>query len=474
MFHSVRARLTLWYTLVMAVVLISFSIISYAQLARAIRWSTDTSLADTAHELAAALSRDPSGAMSTSESGLDFRHSRREISVLTKSGDAIASSPGILTTAEHRDLRDRMRKGQLGLMTLAGGEENDGIRVFAMPIAVLGQPYVIVVSQELADQADQLESAAHALFLGIPLALLLASAGGYLLARTALQPVATMSLKARQIGAETLTERIPEGNSRDELGLLAVTLNELLGRLQASFESQRGFVADASHELRTPVSIIQGEADVTLSRPERTGQEYRESMEVIQKASLKLTKIVENLFLLARTDAGAFPINRNRFYLDELIAECVRSLRNIASRSRVVLTTSTESDMLLAADEGLVHRLLLNLIDNALKFTPAGGTIQVVATRADQDYVIDVIDSGQGIPEPDQSRVFERFYRVPVTPRQRPATNATSGAGLGLPIARWIAESHGGRLTLLRSGPGGSTFRVTIPSGIHASADRPS
>jgi len=213
---------------------------------------------------------------------------------------------------------------------------------------------------------------------------------------------------------------------------------------------QRRFMADASHELRTPVSIIQGEADVTLARPNRSPEEYRESIEVMQKASLKLTRIVQNLFLLARTDAGHYPVQRTRFYLDELIADCVRSMRNIAAARGVTLEHSGDAETVIEADEELVHRMLLNLIDNAVKFTPAGGRVIIRATTG----VIRVSDTGTGISADDQSRIFERFFR---------AGGASGGAGLGLPIARWIAEAHGGSLTLERSDAEGSTFRIELP-----------
>lgn len=450
MLHSVRGRLTLWYTAVVAVVLVAFSSISYVSMAREIRDATDASLAGTAREFAAAVALDPSNAVSGNNVPLDFRYSDRDLIVLTPGGSIIASSRLHLTSEEQQRLAARVRSGISGFVTLPGGSENDGIRVFVMRVRVIDQPFAIAVARSLHEQTDRLESAARSVFLGIPLALVLAAGGGYLLARNALRPVTAMSRQARQIGAETLTARVPVENERDELGFLAVTLNDLLERLQSSFEMQRRFMADASHELRTPVSIIQGEADVTLTRPDRSPDEYRESIEVMQKASLKLTRIVHNLFLLARTDAGQYPMQRSRFYLNELIADCVRSMRNIAATRGVTLEQSGDAETVIEADEELVNRMLLNLIDNALKFTPAGGRVVVQATAG----VIRVSDTGTGIAPEDRGRIFERFFR---------ADRTTGGAGLGLPIARWIAEAHGGSLTLERSDAGGTTFRIELP-----------
>jgi two-component system, OmpR family, sensor kinase len=323
---------------------------------------------------------------------------------------------------------------------------------------VIGQRHTVVIARPLGEQSDRLESAASSVFLGIPLALIVAAAGGYLMAKKSLQPVTTMSAKAREISAATLTERIAVGNERDELGFLATTLNDLLERMQRVFDSQKRFMADASHELRTPLSIIQGEADVALARRDRSAEEYRQSVEVMQKASLKLTRIVQNLFLLARTDAGAYPMNCSRFYLDELIAESVRSMRSVAAGRGVELSAAFDSDLLIVADEELINRMLLNLVENAVKFTPRGGHVRVEARGRENRYEIRVADDGEGIAEADRGRIFDRFFRGDRTRQSR-----AGGAGLGLPIARWIAEAHGGSLVLERSDATGSTFLAILP-----------
>ena len=458
MFQSVRARLTWWYTAILALVLITFSGISYAFLARAIRASTDAAMAATAREFASAFSADPAAASGASVP-LDFRYSDRALMVMTPSGTIVTASR-TLTPAESAAVSDFVHRGSGGFATVGGAAERGGIRVLAMPIRVLSQPYFAVVSQPLHDQDQRLQSAARAVFIGIPLALIVAAAGGYVMARKSLAPVTTMSLKARQIGAETLDERIEIENERDELGFLALTLNDLLERLQQAFDLQRRFMADASHELRTPMAIIQGEADVALSR-ERASVEYQESLRIIQRASCKLTHIVQNLFLLARSDSERYPVHRSRFYLDELLHECVQSMRTVAASGHVALDCQTPSDLLIVGDEELLHRCILNLLDNAVKFVPPGGRVQVAAERQNDGYAVRVSDSGPGIPEADQTRVFERFFRGDrVGPARSPA-----GGGLGLPIARWIAEFHGGSLTLERSGPGGSVFLLVLPQG---------
>lgn len=454
MFHSVRARLTLWYTANLALVLIIFSAVSYVLLARAIRAENDASLADTAHELAAAF--DPADRSRGRDVLLDFRYSDRQILVLSPKGEIVAGSNKISPEVRTR-IQSFIRAGGTGLGTIPGGEEGDGIRIIATPITVVGTRYSVVVARDLSEQADRLESAAQAVFFGIPLALIVAAAGGYLLARKSLAPVTTMSLKARQIGAETLDERIEIGNERDELGFLAATLNGLLERLQLAFESQRRFMADASHELRTPIAIIQGEADVALAR-DRDAADYRESIEVMQRAARKLTRIVQNLFLLARGDAGRYPISMSRFYVGEVIADCIRGMRSVAQARGVELSCSAPEDIVIVADEELIHRLVLNLVENAVKFTPSGGKVHVDLQAGDGNCTIRVADTGPGIAPADQSRIFERFFRGD---RARPGN--AGGAGLGLPIARWIAEVHGGELRLEHSDAHGTVFVAVLP-----------
>jgi len=215
MFYSVRARLTLWYTAVLAVVLVTFSGISYVVLAREIRASTDALLGGTARELTGAFIDAPARAASSGELLLDFRYSDRAIMVFSTDGQIVASSRSSLSREDRTRVANLVRSGFTGYSTVAGGAEDDGIRVFANPIDVVGIRHIVVVARELHDQIERLESAQRALFLGIPLALLFAAGGGYVLARKSLAPVTTMSVKARQIGAETLTERITVENERD-------------------------------------------------------------------------------------------------------------------------------------------------------------------------------------------------------------------------------------------------------------------
>ena len=270
-----------------------------------------------------------------------------------------------------------------------------------------------------------------------------------------------MSATAAHIGAANLHERLPVANERDELGRLALVINGLLARLDASFEQQRRFMADASHELRTPVAIMRSEAEVALSQQERSNQELRESI------VKRLTGIVEDLFLLARADAGQYKLTSQKFYLDELAGEVTRAVRTLVAERGLTLQLDDAEEMPFRGDEGLLRRLLLNLVYNAIKYTPRGGTVTVSCQQEAQRYIITVSDTGRGIPAESQPHIFERFYRADNARSRAEDDGAglTSGAGLGLSIARWVAEAHDGTLELLHSSDAGSVFQLILPVG---------
>jgi heavy metal sensor kinase len=300
----------------------------------------------------------------------------------------------------------------------------------------------------------------------IPIAVLLASAGGYFLARKSLAPVVAMSSQAGRIGAANLHERLAVQNERDELGHLAQSFNNLLDRLSQSFERQRRFMADASHELRTPVAILRGESEVALSQQTRSLEEYRESLSVLHQEAERLTHIVEDLFTLTRADAGQYPLQPRDFYLDELIAECVHSARTLAQAKDISLIFEATCESPIHADESLLRRMILNLLDNAIKYMPPGGRVTVSCRRIGDEYALSIADTGSGIPAELQPRIFERFFRVD---KARSRSDSDGGAGLGLSISRWIAEAHQGRLELTRSDSAGSIFTAYLPAALVSS-----
>jgi signal transduction histidine kinase len=269
-----------------------------------------------------------------------------------------------------------------------------------------------------------------------------------------------MTARADHIGEFTIHDRLPIQNPHDELGRLAATFNRLLDRLDAAFERQRRFIADASHELRTPLAILQGESEVALSKQVRSAGEYRESLGILHQEACRLSRVVDDMFTLSRADAGQYPVTPREFYLDELASDCVQSLRSLAAAKSISLSINAEHDLPMVADESLVRRMLLNLLDNSIKYTPAGGTVSLAARTASDIAEISVADDGPGIPSGLRSRIFERFFRGD---QARSRSNPDSGAGLGLSIAKWIAEAHHGTLELTQSGPAGTVFTARLP-----------
>jgi heavy metal sensor kinase len=472
-----RSRLTLWYTGVLALALVLFAAAAYAYLARAVRERADKSLADDARflvlNLAAEYEEDQTGDNAAREVARDFQFPDRQAFIFDEQGRAVASSSAPADGRGRDGWPDAsaLTQSLAGLAEAAHGSGRayatthfglSSVRAYAEPTSIRGRTFFVAVARSRHGQEEELAGVRRAFYVAVPFALLFASLGGYFLARKSLAPVVEMGERAAHINAENLGERLPVSNERSELGRLAHTFNELLARLDVSFEQQRRFMADASHELRTPVAIVCGESEVALSRGARSSEEYRESLTILHDEGRRLTRIVEDLFTLARADAGQYSLAPVTFYLDETVAECVRAVRSLAAHNGVSLRHEHGGEAPLRGDEGLVRRMILNLLDNAIKYTPAGGEVRVELAREDSGYAIRITDTGAGVPEEARAHIFERFYRADKA-RSRNG-GAGGGAGLGLSIASWIAEAHGGRVALERTDERGSAFLVTLPS----------
>ena len=257
-------------------------------------------------------------------------------------------------------------------------------------------------------------------------------------------------------------ELAPVENEDDELGRMAKTFNDLLARLNRSFEHQKRFMADASHELRTPVSIVRGEAEVSLLKKDRDASEYRETIAIMQKEAERMSRIIEDLFTLARADSGAYSLSKSSIFVDDVLADTVKAFRTLAQKHDVSIEFSENGDMPILADEFLLRRLFTNLIDNSLKH--ARSKVKVESDTKNGNYEIIISDDGSGIPAASQDRVFERFFRVNKSRLEGDRSLVGSGAGLGLAISKWIAEMHDGSLKLMKSDAQGTVITVVLPS----------
>jgi heavy metal sensor kinase len=461
----------------LGVPLIAFALVCYIVFARTLQTRTDRFIGDALTAFSREVGAERRAALtvvqamrSTSE---EIRFRDLHIAILDDSGRIVAASDA----GENEAAPLARRAPNAGVRTLAALQaldprqaqmltvrETDGnYRVVVRPLVVAGQSFALSAAYSLGDNEAVLARIREMFLVAIPMLMLCAAAGGYVLAKRSLAPVASMAARAAEIGASNLHERLPVGGG-DELVGLAQVVNGLLDRLELSFAQQRQFVADASHELRTPTAIVRAEADITLSRAHRDEAEYRASVTIMQDAARRLARIVDDLFLLARADSSQLVAHRAPLYLEELLIDVTRGLRSVADRRGVHIELHLLADAPFLGDADMLGRLLLNLLDNAIKYSAEGGTVDVQMVRGDGRYEISVVDEGDGIPPELHERVFERFYRAD-TSRSRNESSATSGAGLGLAIARRIAELHGGRLELAESRPGRTEFLVVLPGG---------
>jgi signal transduction histidine kinase len=285
--------------------------------------------------------------------------------------------------------------------------------------------------------------------------LLLAGGGGFWLASAGLRPITEMAARATEIPLAGLDD-LGHNERVDELGQLARAFNGLVGRLRTALQTQRQFMADASHELRTPVSIVRAASEVALSRDHREEGDYRETLTIVGDQARRLSRLVENMLVLARADAGGYPLRPVDLYLDEVVTECCRAVDVLSKARRVTIHKGEWPEVPFRGDEELLGELVLNVLQNAVQHTPSGGAVAVDIRREPAAVRIRVTDGGAGIPAGDEQRIFDRFVQLDASRRGQ-------GTGLGLPIARWIAEAHNGTLVLEQSGPGGSTFCVSLP-----------
>jgi heavy metal sensor kinase len=467
MFNSVRIRLTLWYMAAMTLVVIGLAAATYFVLQKNVIRRADAQaveLADTfLSTVHAELAEKEVSRVEDAVAAALSEHRFRDVVF------AVFGANGELLGVSETPQRRRDEKAVKSLWPIAAHPNSfksvdlggTHYRSFVRDFTAGGQPITLVVLQSLRRENEFLQTLALAFLIVIPVGVLLAGLGGYLLARRSLSPVVAMSAHASRIGAENLYERLTVQNPRDELGRLAESFNGLLDRLNESFERQTRFVADASHELRTPVAILCGETDVTLSQERRSEQEYRESVQILNEEAKRLKHIVEDLFTLARADAGQHPLAVTDFYLDELAAECCKNVRSLTAAKKITVACESNGELAMRGDETLVRRMLVNLLDNAIKYTAPGGWIALRSSQRNGSYCVTVEDSGRGIPSEMHGRVFERFFRVDKT-RPREEYDG-GGAGLGLAIASWIASAHSGSLKLTRSTPQGSLFTVLLP-----------
>ncbi|HEV8715239.1 MAG TPA: ATP-binding protein [Candidatus Binatia bacterium] len=332
------------------------------------------------------------------------------------------------------------------------------VRLITLPI-VSQSGDVFFVQEGVSLEGDYifLRRLRTALFFFFPGMLGLSILSGRLMARRVLQPIETITREARTVEAQDLTRRLPVVNPQDEIGQLVGVLNSLLSRLEGTFAQMRHFTADAAHELRTPLAVLRCGMEVVATRARRV-EEYQGALSASIEEVSRLSRIVDNLFALARADAGSQEFTWEVVNLRDLVQEVYEQAELMAEARGLSISLHTDGAVSVRGDRLRLKQLLLNLMDNAVRYTPAGGRVHLAVDRKESWARVMVEDSGIGIPEEALPRIFDRFYRVD---KARSLDN--TGGGLGLSICQWIVQAHGGKITVQSRIGYGSTFIISLP-----------
>jgi heavy metal sensor kinase len=452
--RSIGVRLTLWYAAAFAAALLVLGLVMWVAVRQSLYHAIDEGLRDRVEGIHVFI-EDHKTRLDQDEVREEFRAHGDLFQVIDSNGVAI-----------HRG--ETLVDGPAPPLSGLGAEprfddlssKGTPLRFLSQSIDVDGRRYSVQAAAPLADLQQGLHDALWILVPMFPLMLVLASAAGYFMSRRALAPVDRITQTARMISADNLSQRLPLPNTGDELERLSTTLNEMIGRLEAAFKRVSRFTADASHELRTPLAVMRTTAEVALRNPEDTG-EHRVALEQVMAEIERTSSLVENLLLIAKTDSGGAELSKRSIDFVAAIDEACTQADVLARVKGIRLDRRfPKSPVAVMADRDAVRRLFLILLDNAVKYTSAGGVVEVSVDADDLHVSGFVKDTGIGIASEDLPHIFNRFYRV-----DRARSRAQGGAGLGLAIARWIAEAHGGTLSAESVLDRGSRFRLQLPIG---------
>jgi len=451
--------LTLWYVALLGVVLLTFSIAFYSVLKFSLTSEVDRVLQDRARQVVAGIQTQNNlfdilrtGIINVPE--LDVFSSRSIfIQVLNAQGEVIRASPNLM--GNHLPLDDEIladiRQGKPNFKTLQLGLLQ--MRLYSAPLTfgnrIIG---VVQVGNPLNEIQTTLRRVSLFLIGGTIVALVLATLFGAILAHVSLRPIDHITLTANQIvSAQDLGQRLPTSGNNDEIDRLSQTINNMLARLDDFFQAQIRLTADISHELRTPLTIIHGNVDV-LRRDSLSPAERAEAIAAINSALNRMSRLVSDLLLLSQADAG-MTLAMRPLELDEVILDVFQQAHALTKEVSLKLGHADQARV--RGDADRLKQLLINLLDNAIKHTPPGGCVTLSVYRQPPWVRVSVADTGEGIPLEHLPHIFDRFYRVKGQKRK--------GYGLGLPIAKWIAEAHGGTLTAESQPGAGSTFTLKLP-----------
>lgn len=479
-FRSLRFKLTLWYVLILAVLLISFSTFLYFTLSKSLHRDVDNKLRSLAEfiasESSSPLSKFGFGSIDQAlETSMNLKPIGKFIQVLDESGNIGRKSDNLRNVQLPISL-NTLKDASKGLITFETNRSigNTPLRIITFPVVENSHVTKIV---QIASSLEEVEDALNTLFIiliiTVPLALVVAILGGQFLANKALKPVDDITRAARMITSQNLNQRISPPKVKDELSRLIDTFNEMISRLDQSFRQMKQFSSDASHELKTPLTILKGEVEVML-RKERTSQEYQQTLKSNLEEINRMSQIVEDLLLLSKADTGEIQLHRKQINLTAILAEVVAQMDLLARSNKIYLCASNhQQDFHIFGDALRIRELFMNLIENGIKYTEEGGSItitlqedssplreasELLESVRDRFVKIIVSDTGIGIAEEDHERIFNRFFRV-----DKARSREQGGSGLGLSICKWIVEAHQGEIKVESELGKGSCFIVRLP-----------
>lgn len=458
-----RLRLTLWYGSSLALVLIVFAVVIYSVTARSLRDEVDQALEETATAAVRAL--EEQGFLQLLDEGSlleqfpELARIDKFFQIFSPSGTITIRSPNI----KQRDIplsRAALDASMAGktIFESAHYPKEPRLRLISVPIMYRGSLlYIVQVGTSMKPIEDTLQRLLLVLLVTMPIALAVSLASGWFLASRALRPVDAITLAAQRIAAGDLSQRLTVATSPDEIGRLAHTFNDMIGRLDTSFRQIRQFSSDASHELRTPLTVMKGETELALRRP-RPIADYQLVLESNLEEIDRMTHIVDELLFLSRADIGEVRMETLPVALESLVEDVHRQATLLGQDQQIQVVLGQVVPAVVQGDELRLRELLLNLVDNAIKYSHPGGTVTMALTVDGAEARVSVSDQGIGIAPDEQARIFNRFYRTDAA-----RSHTKKGTGLGLAICALIAESHKGRIDVISQPGTGSTFTVTLP-----------
>jgi heavy metal sensor kinase len=487
--HSIRLKLTVWYTLILGVTLFGFGVTAYFYTQEKLLANLDISLRNEVVWLKNFIEpqarkvklkrqriKPPTTAKKQQEKKVRRSHEVEVVEEDSTEFDQIWNQiyEHTLLSPKKQIIQIRDRNGDILYKSYSLGKEDiifEDIPFNTTKLVTIydaqGQALRLAVTQNAiakiyvaypeAEISEVLGNLFSIFIILVPAAIILSILGGWFLANKSLTPVDKITKTARDITAQNLDRRIEPVDVDDEIGRLISTFNDMIGRLQSSFEQIKQFSVDASHELRTPLTIMRGEIELAL-RSKQSGDEYRQVLSSTLDEILRMSSIIENLLMLAKGDIGKSTFKFADVSLAPIIKELHEDSEMLAEKKHIRVDLEAIEDVTVSGDTIRLRQLVLNLLDNAIKYTPENGAIAVSLVRENGSAKIIVKDNGIGIPAEEQTKIFNRFYRV-----DKGRSRELGGTGLGLSIAQWIAETHGGSIFVRSEVNKGSVFTVVLP-----------